>query len=136
MNKPLITVCLSLFLALICNSSFSSQPQDQIDIDSYRIFITNLEENIQATPDINLSKSELRKVMGLRTEILVLLADASSFQLVSDEQLELVQALNGEIVSIMWREGPSPMVELFDSEREINYIFNIRNPVMPSWITQ
>ena len=129
MKDTLFTLCISLSLALGCNSSVSGQSEQEIDIGSYRSFITNLEENIRSTPDISLSRGKIRKVMGLRSEILNLLADATDFQLISGEQLALLQSLNREMIAIIWGEEPSLMVQLFDSEREINYIFNIRNPL-------
>ena len=129
MKDTLFTLCISLSLALGCNSSVSGQSEQEIDIGSYRSFITNLEENIRSTPDISLSRGKIRKVMGLRSEILKLLADATDFQLISGEQLALLQSLNREMIAIIWGEEPSLMVQLFDSEREINYIFNIRNPL-------
>ena len=129
MKDTLFTLCISLSLALGCNSSVSGQSEQEIDIGSYRSFITNLEENIRSTPDISLSRGKIRKVMGLRSEILKLLADATDFQLISGEQLALLQSLNREMIAIIWGKEPSLMVQLFDSEREINYIFNIRNPL-------
>ena len=129
MKDTLFTLCISLSLALGCNSSVSGQSEQEIDIGSYRSFITNLEENIRSTPDISLSRGKIRKVMGLRSEILNLLADATDFQLISGEQLALLQSLNREMIAIIWGKEPSLMVQLFDSEREINYIFNIRNPL-------
>lgn len=88
-----------VFASLLVSCSMS--PEDEIiqssDINQYRSFIANIEENIGSTTDSGVATVDIQKVRQIRADVLELVNEIESFPEMTNEQLLSLQALMDQL---------------------------------------